>query len=339
MDSLPDELHLMILSFLDPKEWRVTKYAQYRLISRRFAAIGAQKMFESFQFRPTTTALVRMNNMIDAGLARYIQTLDFEGEVDLERQSPDHTNYLVPVKTEELRFQIFREIMHGFAHAKSPVEWIGAHHFPSSFFREDNMPTAFSHVKNLDLRIDAGPKVDAHRGVQRLRHYVESLSRVEMMDLAFGEEKDWLASRYKPPMLQDVIPLDGFRWTKLRCLCLEYLMITDAEVISLLAAHAATLKCFHFKGFRMVRGKIVALNDRDFQRKWWENEQLGWRNTFAQIARMEVLKHASLSSLSPRVQEEEKVWKVKMQNDGRTIDVKTDLVKWLEQKKLARIDA
>jgi hypothetical protein len=338
MDSLPDELHLLILSFLDPDEWRVTKYAQYRLVSRRFAAISAHVIFETFQFKPTTTAIDFMNNMVAADLARYVKTLDFDGEIKRERQSY-HNNHYVPVKAEEIRFQNYREIVRGFAAAKSPIEWICALHFPWSFFRGDNMPAAFTQLKNLDLSIDIGPEDEAHRGVQRLRSFVECLPRLEMMALAFGEEADWKASRLRLPMLRNIMPLEGFRWTKLRILYLEFLQITEAEVVSLLAAHAATLTCFHFTGFRMVRTKILTTNDRDFQRKWWENEKSEWRKIFAQIARMDVLKHATLSSLNPQRAKEEKVWKVKMESDGRTINVTTDLTKFLETKELAPVDA
>jgi hypothetical protein len=339
MDTLPDELHLMVLSFLDPDEWRVTKYAQYRLVSRRFATISAQVMFESFQFKPSTTAIDSMNKLVAAGLARYVKTLDFDGEVKSERQSSYHTNHYVPVKTEEIHFKIYREIVLGFATAKSPMECICAQHLPSSFFREDNMPAAFTQLKSLDLRIDMDPEDEAHRGLQRLRPFVERLPCLEMMTLAFGEEADWEARRFKLPMLQDIIPLDGFRWTKLRTLCLELLWIREVEVVSLLAAHAATLTCFHFTGFRMMRTKIPTTNDREFQRKWWENERSEWRNIFAQIARMNVLRHATLSSSSPRKAKEEKLWKLKIESDARTIDVTTDLARFLETKELAPVNA
>jgi hypothetical protein len=339
MDTLPDELHLAILTFLDPDEWRMTKYAQYRLVNRRFAALGAQMMFESFQFRPTTTAIDLMNNVVAAGLARYVKTLDYDGKVIHESQSPDHTNDSVLVYAEQMRVQNYREIVHGFAAAKSPIDWISAQHCPPLFFREDNMPATFTQLKNLDLHIYPDPKDNTHRGVQRLRHFVKSLPRLEMMTLAFGEYGDWEAKRFQFPMLRNIIPLDGFSWPKLRVLYLEFLMIAEAEVVSILAAHAATLKCFHFQGFRIVRTKILATNERDFQRQWWENEQSVWRNIFAQIARMDVLQHATLSSLNLRRRQEEKVWKVKMESDGRTIDVTTDLAKFLEIKEIVPVDA
>jgi hypothetical protein len=54
---------------------------------------------------------------------------------------------------------------------------------------------------------------------------------------------------------------------------------------------------------------------------------------------MDVLQHATLSSLNLRRRQEEKVWKVKMESDGRTIDVTTDLAKFLEIKEIVPVDA
>ncbi|KAF2818791.1 hypothetical protein CC86DRAFT_460922 [Ophiobolus disseminans] len=90
MTPLPDELHLMILSFIDPRDWHVSKYGNYRLVAKKYAHVGAQVMFESFQFRPTVRALERMENILGVGLGKYFKMLDYEGEVREEEGEEGH---------------------------------------------------------------------------------------------------------------------------------------------------------------------------------------------------------------------------------------------------------
>jgi hypothetical protein len=312
MEDLPDELHLMILSFLEPEVWRATKFSNYRLVSRRFAHIGGQYMFETFQFRPTKAAKERMETIVQAGLARWIKVLDCGGKLD---DKPEDTNE-----------NVFKEIVTGFSTAGSPIQHLAAQNMSASTFQADDMPLSIrTKLIELDLHIRATSGGPPEVNMPSFSAIVESLTQLEELYLIFGHGNDWWGWS-RAPRIWDLLPLEPFKWEKLRMISLHHLSVTSDAVVGLLQAHSVTLCWFQFQGFHMLQpdGTEDMDEDVDRPREWCEK---AWRSVFAQIGKMEKLLHGEIyqgDAFSV------KGWKVPVDCDGRKVVIKTDLVKWLE---------
>jgi hypothetical protein len=310
IDDLPDEIHLTIAGLIDPREWRATKYSSYRLTSRRYARIGAQKMFENFQFRPTTDALVRMDGMINAGLAKWVHCLDYEG--DKESRSPGG---------KIMHTRIFRDVVLGFARAGSPFNWLGALQLNRKGVLEGaEMASACEKLTMLDMHFVG---FVAGRDEAACRAFVRGMAGLETLTLSFDDQ---YASRYgsrhpddarEPPRMEDVLPAGEHVWPRLRCVVLEWLVVAESELSGLLQRHAVTLESLYLKG-------LVLHVPEGEEREVWVGRS--WRRLFAQIARMGVLKHGDVTNTAP---ENGVVWKVKVEGQEREVEIRTNLTRWL----------
>jgi hypothetical protein len=290
MDSLPDETLLTIASFIDPDNWRSTQFANFRLVSRRYARIGAQVMFESFQFHPTTFALERMRGVVATGLDRWITCLDYDG--DTVDRNGNHS---------ALQTTVFGDIVLGLARAESNFTWVAAWNLHAAVFSVVDLAPACSNITMLDLHFSGFTLTPEF--LPRVKEFTQSLVQLEMLTLSFGfldYERD-----HDPPRL------DTHAWPKLRCMVLEYVVARESEMVALLQNHAATLRCFHFKGVKLEHGD--------------------WRRVFTQVARIEHLKHGSLSCLNNlRIFDDEVAWIVEMEGQKRKVEIMTNLARWLK---------
>jgi hypothetical protein len=92
---------------------------------------------------------------------------------------------------------------------------------------------------------------------------------------------------------------------------LEYIVTRESEMVALLQNHAATLRCFHFKGVKLEHGD--------------------WRRVFTQVARIEHLKYGSLSCLNNlRIFDDEVAWIVEIEGQKRKVEIMTNLARWLK---------
>jgi hypothetical protein len=310
MDSLSVELHLLIISFLNPCEWSMTKYATYRLINRRCAQIGAQKMFYSFQFRPTTATLERMRKIINAGLAQWVVQLDCEGE-----------HYNREGTYSSLHRTVFQEVVLGFARAKSPITQLGGVSLDRAPFLTGNITPAFLdacvNLTHLDLHFNRsmGRNTGVHDFVQRLE-YLQILTISSCnndKELVIGRNPEYIGKAHDLPVLTDYMPL---YCGKLRFLSLEQFGITEEETIALLRNHAGTLTSFNFQSCGLVGESKEA-----------------WRRIFGEIGRMTRLREGKFVSLvGDGEYYRERGWKVVIEGQGREVEIETNNVRWLEDK-------
>jgi hypothetical protein len=309
MESLPDEINLLIVSFIDEAEWRVTKYSSYRLVTRQFARIGAQHMFESFQFRPTEAAIERMNSIATSDLSRYVKVLDFDGELE----AADGT--LVAV-SEDVRIQLFTKVVWGFSQVKSPIAFLNAQHLPRNIFQSDAMPNQLTNITTLDLMIDAATELpdddEVYVKVSALKTFLARLHKLERLNLRFGQDNDW-SEWNMPPAVKEVMP-SGHTWAYLRSIQLECVSVMADDIIQLLAKYEGTLECFHFRQLHLSDvDSPVEWDNEDAAEQDGPKRELAWRSIFEQISKMESLQHGEVRRRSAKP--------LKL--------IKTDVMEWL----------
>jgi hypothetical protein len=100
MDTLSDEIHCIIAKYLGEQHMGA---ANYRLINKRCANIGAQYLFDHFLCKPSTQCLERLRYFQRANFNRHIRTIDWTSDPDSAHHE-DETNL-------GSRVHIFRDIV------------------------------------------------------------------------------------------------------------------------------------------------------------------------------------------------------------------------------------
>ncbi|KAF2830275.1 hypothetical protein CC86DRAFT_367091 [Ophiobolus disseminans] len=287
MTPLPDELHLTILSFINPCDWRVSKYSNYRLIAKQYAHVGAQVMFESFQFPPTVRALERMENILSVGLGKYFKTLDYEDELprneegvkmvegegeqeenkeeqevdaeeeemqyidDSDQEPPPHLLH-PPAPRSSLQTTVFTTVLTAFHAAKAPINYIDAQKLHASALPLPLSLTPFlANLTQLELSVEIS---EFHPCPEMgIRALVANIPALEGLHLRFANDQRWHDSWRDPPALWAIVPLHDGAWGRMKSISLTYVTATESELIQLLSVLPQTLTCFHFEHIKLVK--------------------------------------------------------------------------------------
>lgn len=250
MNSLPDELHVRILSFLDPD-------ANCHLVSRRYVEIGAPIVFESFQFHPTDAALERMKNIAGSKLARYVTCLEFEGEVEgeydhlisyedtipsrarCEQAEYDARVFAAKLKEQEREAQIeavavrdaktFHDMVIGFSCAGRPIAELVALNVRQAFESDPEFKEACKSLTYLHLHINADNEDPGL--LDRLEYFVKDLAHLEDLALIIGEHDGWYTRSVE---LHNITPQESPIWTQLRTVELGHFGFIVDDLIEML---------------------------------------------------------------------------------------------------------
>lgn len=322
LTSLPDELQVLILSFLDPHEWRATKFANYRLTCRRFAAIGAQSMFESFQFYPTNTSKDRLKAIANSKYKKMVNTVDYDGEVKDKEGLVVETDISTGIN-------LFRKAVEIFAPTLKVICALNLHRaLVNPLVLTPTFVEACMNLTNLDLHFTYGPNSAlAHPGLfdaPQLRSFVERLERLEHVMLGFGENGKWNCDKSwtDPPR---ILPL-RLNCPKLHCIHLKFMTATEPDLLSFLAHLPPTVRDLGFDGLKLVSHDPT---------KVWANRAdwhpAAWKRVFQQIGLMSGLEQGRVYTLGVDPWEDNAAWTIQMEGEAgkRDVEIKTHLVEWL----------
>jgi hypothetical protein len=282
MQALPDELHLSIAHFLPPKD-----LLTYRLISKRFAIIGAELIFSVFKFDGYAETLHRLNGYYK----RHITALDF----DCLPKSD-----LVPVNNWKVEpyigTDVFVEVLEVCSRAGVRLTDMTAGHIPLSFFKPNTFPPIFSsacaQITQLSLNICG----DTLEGSGTLRQFLASLTNLQSLTLHFGPQsqvlevngRGVLSPRYDRSgpraFLYNAFPR-GRTWLKLRILSVQYVKAATDDLVFLIRDHKQTLQELHLAHIKLDRPAVS-------KKFGWSVAM--WRRVFSELGEMENLEGASV---------------------------------------------
>jgi hypothetical protein len=224
MDLLPTELLHQIALHLPPSD-----LPNYRLISRLYASIGADLLFENFLFQPTDASTARTASILASTIKKCVKVLDYEGSGG---------DWSVPQKVTH-----FLHVVAAFLATHAPIDTLGALNLRIEVFAD--FP-ACAHLATFDVRfecLDAPTQTQTQRS---LRAFLAQLTQLQNLALGFR-------GAAAPVWLRDVVPAESV-WVRLKHVQVEDVCVTEEEFSALLANHARTLRSVYFRDLVMGEG-------------------------------------------------------------------------------------
>jgi hypothetical protein len=335
MDTLSDELHCMIAKYLGEE---LMGAANYRLINKRCANIGARYLFDHFLCRPSTQCQERLLHLQQANLNRHIRIIDWTSDPDSAHYE-DETNLGLRVRT-------FRDIVL----ASPNVTTLAALQLRYETFFDQNYSLDFAeackNLTSLDLRFfasEADFKACLYDGAKRaefqrnLKEVLVHTRYLTVLGLCLGHAKYWRNELIWVRLcLSHIIPTDKI-WAKLQVLELCCVGIMEHDFVQLLAAHSGTLMSVYLEESLLLDPNGAISEDSSWHRygtvmpKW---KKLAWRSVFAQFEAMEKVTEVAVDEIAypSQVDDEEKM--TLRSRSGRNISVKTNLKMFLEEEEI-----
>lgn len=319
MESLPDELNCMIASHLDT----ATDCGNYRLVSQRFARLGAAELFHYFPFGNGTpsSAISRMQSLTASPhLVKHVKGLDFAEE----HEDDDATH-----RRNKTNCRALATIASVFSDAGAKIEVLQAQRLRFDFFAPQHDLTAFilasQHLKDVHLGFDKlsraaltpRPLADIEK---RIHGFLGKLENLEVLAIWFEEEdfRGWAPGHH----LRNIVPLTR-TWRRLRSLELHHCWVDGRDLITFLQNHeeTGTLACVHLSGLGIR--EVGGGGDGGEEKKKGEK----WRAVFEQIGKMG-LRHGDVCEGDSWAKEGVEEWVVR--GEGGEVGIRTDLRRYLE---------
>ncbi|KAH7078636.1 hypothetical protein BKA63DRAFT_248492 [Paraphoma chrysanthemicola] len=324
MNALPDELQCVIASFLLP-----TDCANYRLIGKRYANIGAEPLFSTFRFNASERSYKRFTPHLNPSILPYAQiesvrTLEYTGDPYEDDEIPFHDG--------SCETRMLFEALIAFASAGVPIATLRARELVIGAFAEDNWMWHVSRgcrsVTTAEIQLSSPANYrnwpNCFQKDNNLKEFFEGFSNVTSMRLSFGPE-DRL---YRPPSfyLLDTITPPQHVWPALTrltlvCTCLRVQVRALEEFV---APHRRRLRCLELRQLSTYSEEATETEDwgeqQERTRKYWR----GILNTFEgfeQLIRGCVLEASNVGK------EQCQSWTVV--TAGGKVDIQTNVREWL----------
>jgi hypothetical protein len=337
MDSLPDELHLAIASYLDDRK----DSANYRLTSKRFARIGAEPYFKTLNFGRCLLdqALERIRAVAASPFAKFVDGFDSDGENKSNVDAPPRrriSSVLLPSERYIERRQHLYEIAKEFHETGLRLNSVQLRNIVFDVFGSswdaNTLARACASVKELGLFFGS-PSIVPHRldlqmAEYNMRIFLAVLHDLEVLSITFPVGGS-IGYQHR---LCDLVPRTQIG-PRLRELTLFGVVFTAPDIVTLLSNHADTLEYVWLQALELDDPEELG-GPADARPMTKEEEGQEWRKVFAQIAKMK-LRHVYLTKATwlPAIY---KVWDSCVMrwivdgDDGQEVFVRTNLVDFLD---------
>jgi hypothetical protein len=306
MDSLPNELQCSIASHLST----TIDIAAYRLVSKRFASLGAPSLFENFTCSPTPSTLSRLHHILQSPYAKHIKTIDFESQAAFSpRNSEEHA----------LEVDVFGNVV---KRCGQRIRTLWVTYVRCEVFVEavdDEFIQACTKLTYALLFFDALPYQTSRRHTvafnkrlgKKIRCLLGEAKDLEDITLHFDNSFSHGWGKERLNGLEHFWPADNV-WPALLRLNILAFATTPQDLVQLLKRHKDTLRCVHLEDI------WLDLGDGD-------DEKGVWREVFGVLAEIGELEHGVMRKRD--VESVKEVWMLKV--GGREVEIQTNLSRYL----------